>query len=85
MELFSQKRQELLVRHRPLSDTHRMLAFFSAFQCRHSTTWEEKMDRWNEEQGAATGVVYQRVSQFRRDCETAQKRILSPNLVREAA
>jgi hypothetical protein len=43
------------------------------------------MARWNDEQGAATGVVYERVSQFKRDCETAQKRILSPNLVREAS
>lgn len=79
MEQYSQIRQRLLSRHRPLSDAHRALALFTAVERTSDADWEHLMQKWNQDRVHHDPArTYDRACDFRRDCLLAVKRMLRP-------
>jgi hypothetical protein len=71
-------RQKVLgKRHRPLSEKHIRLAMFSAMRPEEET-WAERMAAWNKEY-PKWRYTFEQVSNFRRDCLQAQRRLLHPD------
>lgn len=63
------------MRHRPQTEKHIQLALFSALRPK-GETWAEQMAAWNAEHPEWR---YAEVTNFHRDCTTAQRRLLRPN------
>ena len=71
-------RQKVLgKRHRALTEKHIGLAMFSATRPEEET-WAERMAAWNKEY-PEWRYTFEQVSNFRRDCLQAQRRLLHPD------
>ena len=63
-------------RSRTLSEKHLNLAVFPG-RCAANTTWNKRLDKWNEEYPQ---WAYDDLENFSRDCRRARKRLLDPSI-----